>query len=82
MCWEFKKMANVWTKFRELLPFRVQMIGEVVTVHSDGTSTIDLPDGSRFRVVGDSVAVDGWALVEGNRIINEVPALPTYDAEV
>ncbi len=75
-------MANVWTKFRDLLPSRAQLTGRVLTVHSDGTSTVELPDGSNLRVTGDSVAVDGWALVEGNRIIGEVPNLPTYDADV
>jgi len=75
-------MANVWTKFRDLLPSRAQMIGEVLSVHADGTSTIELPDGTSLRVTGDSVAVAAWALVEGNRIISEVPALPTYDADV
>lgn len=75
-------MANVWTKFKDLLPSRAQLSGKVLTVHTDGTSTIELPDGSRLRVIGDSVAVDGWVLAEGNRIISEVPDLPTYDADV
>jgi len=75
-------MANVWTKFKALLPSRSQLTGKVLTVHSDGTSTIELPDGANLRVTGDTVAVDAWALVEGSRIIAEVPALPTYDAEV
>ena len=75
-------MANVWTKFRDLLPSRAQLTGNVLMVHADGTSTIELPDGSNLRVTGDFVAVDAWVLVEGNRIIGEVPALPTYEAEV
>ena len=37
-------MANVWTKFKQLLPNNAQQIGVVETVHLDGTTTIELPD--------------------------------------
>lgn len=75
-------MANVWTRFQELLPNRSQQIGEVATVHPDGTSTITLPTGATVRVIGDQVAAGNSALIEGNRIVAPVPTLPTLDAEV
>lgn len=75
-------MANVWTKFKELLPNQAQQIGVVETVHADGTSTITLPDGAKLRVTGVAVAVGHSALIEGNKIITEVPTLATSDAEV
>ena len=75
-------MANVWTKFQLLLPNNAQQIGIVETVHLDGTSTVELPEGSKLRVTGETVQAGNSALIEGNRIVGEVPALPTFDAEV
>lgn len=75
-------MANVWTKFKQLLPSNAQAVGLVETVHFDGTTTLVLPDGSKLRVTGDQVLSGSWAMIEGNRIVGEVPALPTMDVEV
>jgi len=75
-------MANVWTRFQRLLPNNTQQIGVVETVHLDGTTTIELPDGSKIRVTGETVQAGNSALIEGNRIVSEVPTLPTFDAEV
>ncbi len=75
-------MANVWTKFKQLIPNAAQQIGVVATVHPDGTSTLNLPDGSTLRVTGDSVTAGNAALIEGNRIVTEVPTLPTSEADV
>lgn len=75
-------MANVWTQFKELLPSKYQFIGQVTTVNADGTSTITLMDSSTVRVIGDTVAQNNYALVEGNRIIAEVANLPTSDQAV
>ncbi|MCK5679953.1 hypothetical protein KAI46_03985 [bacterium] len=75
-------MANVWTKFKQLLPNNAQQVGVVETVHLDGTTTIELPGGSKLRVIGEGVGAGNSALIEGNRIITEVPSLPTSSAEV
>ena len=78
-------MANVWTQFNALLPSKYQYIGEVTAIHSDNTSTITINDGlstSTIRVMGDSLSIGAFALVEGNRIITEVDDLPTSSQAV
>jgi len=75
-------MANIWTQFQDLLPSKNQFIGKVTIVHTDGTSTIELLDLSTIRVIGDSISVNKYALIEGSRIINEVPDLPTSSQAV
>ncbi len=75
-------MANVWTKFKQLLPNNAQQIGVVDTVHTDGTTTVTLPTGDSLRVTGDTVPAGNSALIEGNKILTEVPTLPTTTAEV
>lgn len=75
-------MTNVWTQFRKLLPSQAVLSGTVEAQHSDGTSTVTLPDGAQMRVLGTQVAVGNRALIRGGEIISEAPTLPTYDAEV
>ncbi len=75
-------MANVWTQFKELLPSKLQYTGQVTTVHADGTSTVTLLGGSTVRVIGDLVSSGNHVLIEGDRILMEVPNLTSYEQAV
>lgn len=71
-------MANVWTQFKDLFPAKYQFIGKVKEIHLDGMSTVTMLDGiAEVRVVGVEVAVGHFALIEGIKILMEVPDLPT-----
>ena len=62
---------------RDLARATARKIVTIVQVNSDGTSLADDLNGGRFSVAGDSVSAGKRALVEGGKIVAEVPALPT-----
>ena len=45
--------ANPWREFQGLLPEQPLLVVEVIAVHGDGTSTVELPGGEQFRARGD-----------------------------
>lgn len=56
---------------RELLPAPAVLIGDVLQVHADNTSTVEFPDGSQQRVRGTIVGVGQPAFIR-NGIIEMV----------
>jgi hypothetical protein len=74
--------VNVWTQFKKLLPSQALLAGEVTAHNADGTSTVELPDGSQIRALGTGVAIGSSAFVRGGEIVGAAPTLPTYDATV
>lgn len=54
---------NPWREFQGLLPESPLLIVEVVEHNPDGTSTVELPGGQRFRARGQGVAVGAFAFV-------------------
>ena len=52
--------------------------GTVAVVHSDGTTTLDLPGGGIVRVVGSGFAVGDNVFYRAGAIVAEAPALPTH----
>lgn len=73
---------NVWTQFKKLLPSQALLTGEVIAHNADGTSTVELPDGSLIRALGTGVAIGSNAFVRGGEIVGAAPKLPIYDATV
>lgn len=73
---------NLYKKFLELLPRDILLVGEVTAHNSDGTSTIELPDGNLIRARGQSVSVGNNAFIEAGEVKGQAPSLPSYDLEV
>lgn len=69
-------MANIWKTFEGLLPNDSLTLGTVQTVNSDGTSTVELLDGARVRVVGQSVAAGNKCYMRRGEIVQAAPNLP------
>jgi len=72
-------MANIWTEFKGLLPDNSISLGLVISINSDGTSTVEFSSGERIRPIGKSVTVGNMALVQGGKIIGETQALTQYN---
>lgn len=74
--------SNLWSRFRALLPDRSQQVVTIITVHANGTSTVESDAGNQWIVIGDSVAVDGKALIQDGRIVSAAADLASYTVSV
>lgn len=74
--------ANLWTRFRRLLPDNPLIIVTVTAHNVDGTSTVTTVAGGGMRVRGTDVAVGNKAYVQDGRILGEAPDLPHYEVSV
>ena len=72
----------LYRRLLELLPQSPLLVGTVVAVNADGTSTVALPDGGTLVVRGTSVAVDEDAFVRDGVIEGAAPVLPTFTIEI
>lgn len=75
-------MTNLYRRLRELLPQPPLLIGDVLEVHSDQTSTVEYPDGSQQRVRGTSVGVGQPAFVRNGVIEGLAPARTAIVIEI
>lgn len=74
--------TNLWARFRRLLPGNPLIIVTVVSVNTDGTSTVTTASGGAMRVLGTTVAAASKAYVKDGAIVSEAPNLPHYEIEV
>jgi len=74
--------VNLYKRLLELIPHDILLVGEVTAHNADGTSTVELPDGSLIRARGQTVAVGDKAFVEAGQIQGDAPDLPAYDVEI
>lgn len=75
-------MPNLWQQFRQLLPDDPVLLVDVVAHNADGTSTVNLLDGTPLRVRGQGVATGNRAYIQSGQIQGEAPTLPVSDIEI
>lgn len=75
-------MANLWTKFKSLIPEEPLIIGTVSSINADGTSTITTFTGGTMRVKGQSVPVGAKAFVRFGEITAAAPNLPVTVVDI
>jgi len=75
-------VSNVYRALLDLLPAPALLIGEVLAVHADNTSTVELPDGTQLRVRGGIVAVGQPAFVHHGVIEGLAPAMVATVIEI
>lgn len=76
--------GNLWGTFKALFA-RDQTIRTVtvVSVNSDGTSTVSAPGMQPFKVLGTSGAAGSAVLIQQGRVIGAAnAALPSYEVTV
>lgn len=74
--------TNLWARFKRLIPGDPLIVVSVVSVNSDGTSTVTTPGGGVMRVIGKEVEAGKKAYIKGGAIIGEAPNLQHYEIEV
>lgn len=74
--------TNLGQDFAALLPADATLYVTVIEHHADGTSTVELPGGQRFRARGTDVAEEAAAFVRGGEVLSEAPAVTPVTLEV
>ncbi|KJS00899.1 MAG: hypothetical protein VR65_10870 [Desulfobulbaceae bacterium BRH_c16a] len=74
--------TNLWARFKRLLPGSPMIVVTVISVNSDGTSTVTTSGGGAMRVLGTTVAAPKKAYVKDGAIIGEAPNLQHFEIEV
>ena len=67
--------VNPWRVFQNLLPGGSQAVVSVIANNGDGTSLVQLRDGSEIRVKGEGVAPPKQALISDGELKNQLPNL-------
>lgn len=75
-------MSRLIESLRGVVPQPTVLIGEVLAVHSDNTSTVQFPDGSQQRVRGTSVAVGQPAFVRAGIVEMLAPSRVAFTIEI
>lgn len=73
--------VNPWRRF-QLLANRQSRVVATVRDVGTGTSVVELRNGTRTRVRGDTVAVGSKAYIVNGQIQGEAPDLPAYTVQV
>lgn len=75
-------MSGIYRDFSALLPKDPLLVAEVIEHNADGTSTVQFPNGSQLKVLGQGVAVAAFAFIRGGEIRGEAPAVTPVVLEV
>ncbi|MBT13318.1 MAG: hypothetical protein CMI02_14930 [Oceanospirillaceae bacterium] len=73
--------VNPWRRFQQLTNYQSRAVAIVRDVGT-GTSVVELRNGTRARVRGDTVAVGSKAYIVNGQIQGEAPDLPAYTVQV
>lgn len=73
---------NQWLQFDGLLPRDPLLVAQVAAHNTDGTSTVQFPNGSQLHVRGQGVAVGAFAFIRGGEVRGEAPATAPVTLEV
>lgn len=76
-------MTDALATIRQLLSTEApRTVGEVVSINNDGTTTVDLLDGSRVVILGDTGTPGDRVYIERGRSVGVASSLPFYQVEV
>lgn len=75
-------MSNSYRRLISLTQNTTRTIATVTSHNANGTSTVQLMGGAFISVLGQNVAVNDKAYVEGGRIIGQAADLPFTEIEV
>ncbi|GAA4648796.1 hypothetical protein GCM10023116_10690 [Kistimonas scapharcae] len=74
--------ANIWLRFKALLPSGNRTIVTIIANNGNGTSQAQLRDGSIVVVEGEIVSGGSRALVVDRKVIGMAPELLQYEMDV
>lgn len=72
---------TLWNAFEDLVADPL-LVAEVVAHNADGSSTVQFPNGSVLKVMGQGVGVGDFAFIRGSEIRGEAPPVVPVTFEV
>lgn len=72
---------RLWDEFEQLSADPL-LVAQVVAHNADGTSTVQFPNGSTLKVMGQGVAVGDFAFIRGGEVRGEAPPVVPVVLEV
>lgn len=75
-------MANLWQRFKKLIPGAPLLVVTVQTIYADNTCLVATFGGGTMLVTGVTVPVGDNAFVKDGLIIGPAPNLPAYEVDV
>ena len=72
---------RLWDEFEQLSADPL-LVAQVVAHNADGTSTVQFPNGSTLKVMGQGVAVGDFAFIRGGELRSEAPPVVPVILEV
>ena len=73
--------TNIWQKFKALIPEGARVVATIIANNGNGTSQIELRDGSVITVKGE-VSVGEKVFIQDGEVKGAAPNLPQYELEV
>ncbi len=74
--------TNIWKRFSSLLPRHSRSVVNILSNNGNGTSTVQLRDGSIAIVNGETVPAGNRAIVEHGDVKTMTPDLPFFRRSV
>ncbi|WP_067521844.1 hypothetical protein [Endozoicomonas ascidiicola] len=74
--------TNIWQQFKALVPEGVRVVATITTNNGNGTSQVELQDGSVITVKGESVAGGQKVFVQNGEMRGAAPSLAQYEVEI
>ncbi len=72
---------RLWEEFEQLSADPL-LVAQVLAHNADGTSTVQFPNGSTLKVMGQGVGVGDFAFIRGGEIRGEAPPVVPVVLEV
>ncbi|WP_422461721.1 hypothetical protein [Endozoicomonas sp. ALB115] len=73
---------NIWQQFKALIPEGVRIVATITANNGNGTSQVELRDGSVITVKGESVSVGKKVFIQNGEVKGAAPNLARYEVEV
>ncbi|WP_345197218.1 hypothetical protein [Kistimonas scapharcae] len=76
--------TNIWKQFSSLLPSNIRTIVTIISNNGNGTSTVELRDGSLITAttIGEGWPPGSVVLMENSQIKSQLHNLPFYQRSV
>ena len=74
--------TNIWQQFKALIPDGVRVVATITANNGNGTSQVELRNGSVITVKGESVGIGGRVFIQDGEVKGTAPDLAQYEVEV
>ena len=75
-------ITNIWQQFKSLIPEEGKTVVTIISNNGNGTSQVQLRDGTVITVKGETVEAGQRAFVQGGEVKGAAPELVQYESGV